>query len=132
MVKHVCSRKFVGDTPKDAYLKAVRWYAETILNDDALNDGLIHTITRDRKKNFPTYVLDVFLLWDIHSEKESYCARCQELASSFLGDGPVDCAGCKLSGFFKTIEAKMLLADKVKRSGVKANEEKNKKKDRED
>lgn len=130
MVKQIYKKSFCGDTAKEAYLKAVRWYAETVLKSDYVNDGLVHMITRDRKKNFPTYDLTIFLIWDLRQEREEYCKRCRELSQSFLGDGPVDCVHCKLSAFERQVEAKLAIVEKVKRVGIENNEKEKQKKDR--
>lgn len=120
------SKRFSDDTAKGAYMKAMRWYAESVLNDDDLNGGVIMEFERDRKKNFPTYTLNLYISVEMAGGIEQYCRCCREVEASMIGDGKPDCGSCKLIGYDRQSDEKLKIKKKVKSKGIRKNEDKKK------
>lgn len=93
---------FIGDSTKDAYLKACKWYATNVMaKGDEENIIVSYKKTADCEV---TMTLSVQLGKEI---MDKHCTICHEAHSAFFLNNKEDCSKCNMLAFQKRIHEAM-------------------------
>lgn len=95
-------RVFIGDTTKDAYLKACKWYATNIMAK-----GLEDTIIVNYKKTSDCEVIMTLSIQLGQEIKDKHCTICHEAHSAFFLNNKEDCDRCNMLAFHKRVHESM-------------------------
>lgn len=98
------SQKFTGQTSKEAYLKACKWYATNVLSKDELHNVQVEF---EKDKQFPTVTIHLYAVLIEDELKAEHCTICKEFTSSFFIHETVDCSRCTMLGFCNRQASKM-------------------------
>ena len=90
------SKKFTGKNMKDAYMKAVKWYATNVLANDELH-GI--TVEYEKDKQSPTITAHLYATMEEEEVFEAHCNICKEFRSSFFINSDSDCSKCTAKGY---------------------------------
>ena len=97
---------FTGKSVKEAYMKAVKWYATNVIARDKLHNVQVEFI-KDEEKNQITLVLYATLkdeeMW------EHQCNLCKEMHCSFFINEATECSRCTAAGYRRQLERKILV-----------------------
>lgn len=97
------SKTFEGETTKDAYMKAVKWYATAVISKDKLHGVQVEFI---KSKSEPKVTI---VLWASLQEsivREEHCKVCREVHTAFYANTKYDCHSCSVMGYLKRLEGK--------------------------
>lgn len=99
--ENICNKTFVGDSMKDAYLKACKWLSTYIIANPELNNCLSYKFEKKSTTTLPT--IELILFYSINKDVLSsrHCAICKEVSQSFLMNSEADCNNCKYQAFDK-------------------------------
>lgn len=92
------SRKFTGKTMKDAYLKAVKWYASNVLAKDELRNVQVE-YEKVHDEQSPTIILHLYASLVEEEVRAAHCNICRESHKSFFINEETNCAWCKIKGY---------------------------------
>lgn len=97
------SKTFTGSTTKDAYMKAVKWYATAVISKDK-----IHGIHAEfvKSKTEPKVTITLWAALDESTVREEHCKICREMHSVFYSNTNYDCNMCSVLGYLKRLEQK--------------------------
>ena len=101
--QQLAKKVFRGTDQKDAYMKAVKWYASNILASDKFH-GIMAEYTK-----LPDGGVTM-LLWSTMSQQEimeNHCQCCREMHHSFFINEDTHCSRCSVMGFQNRLEWKM-------------------------
>ena len=102
------SKMFVGNTMKDAYLKAVKWYASAVLAKDELR-SVYCSYEKVHDAQLPTIVIHLFVSMIEEEVRQAHCSICRETHNSFFMSEETNCEWCKLKAYQKRCDQKMLV-----------------------
>lgn len=102
--EEVISKSFIGDNMKDAYMKAVKWYATNILAKDELHNIYVEY---EKDKQSPTVTVHLYATLEEEEVRQSHCAICKEFHRSFFINETENCNCCNVSGYQRRLEQKM-------------------------
>lgn len=113
------SKVFTGQTSKEAYMKAVKWYATAVISHDHIHDIHVEFI-KDKDEPKVTVVL-----WAALSEsttRDEHCKVCREVHTAFYSNTGYDCNRCNVLGYLRRLEQKAIIKvgycrDILKREG---------------
>lgn len=107
--EELMSKKFIGNNMKDAYMKAVKWYASNVL----VKDELLHNICVEyvKDKQYPTVTIHLYVTLEEEEVRQNHCEICKQFHHSFFINEAENCNSCSVSGYQKRLEQKI----KVKR-----------------
>lgn len=111
----VYQKSFSAKNMKDAYLKACKWYASSVLSKDELHDVQVEFI-KSTEGQLPTITARLFVSVEEKDVKEHHCAICRESHSSFFMSEETNCAWCKIAAFDRRIAQQLA----IKRSYIKS------------
>jgi len=92
------SRKFNGRTMKDAYLKAVKWYASNVLAKDELRSVQVR-YEKIHDEQSPTIILHLYASLIEEELRSAHCEICKESHKSFFISEETNCAWCKIKAY---------------------------------
>lgn len=100
----VAKKVFTGVTVKDAYMKAVKWYASNIIAKDDL-----HEIQVEYKKDNATNTIEMILYAVLPAEEvmEQHCAVCKEIHHSFFINEANNCNVCNAGAYERRMKQKI-------------------------
>lgn len=111
--EELISKKFTGNNMKDAYLKAVKWYASNVLAKDELHNICVEY---EKDKQSPTVTIHLYVTMEEEEARQSHCQVCKEFHHSFFFNEVENCNNCNVSGYQRRLEQKI----KVKRDFYRA------------
>lgn len=99
-------RKFSGATTKDAYMKAMKWYASNVIAK-----GKMHDVQIEIKKleNEPSVILTLYAVLDEGKCREDFCKTCRELNELFYVQKKRECPGCSIKMYTDRLDEKMAI-----------------------
>lgn len=101
-------KKFSADTMKEAYMKAVKWYATNVLAKDELHNVLVDF---EKDKQYPTVTVHLSACLDEDELRQRHCQICRETHSSFFRTEETNCNWCKVNAYKKRTDE--MIAGKV-------------------
>lgn len=105
-------KSFIGSNMKDAYMKAVKWYATNVLAKDELHGVCVEYI---KDKQSPTVTIHLYVTLTEEEVRQNHCQVCREVHRSFFLNEVESCDNCSVSGYQRRLEQKI----KVKREFYK-------------
>jgi hypothetical protein len=91
-------RKFTGKTMKDAYLKAVKWYASNVMVKDELRN-VQAGYEKVHDEQSPTIILHLYASLVEEEVRAAHCNICKESHKSFFISEETNCAWCKIKAY---------------------------------
>ena len=101
--QQLAQKVFRGKDRKDAYLKAVKWYASNILASDKFHEIMVEYT------KLPDGGITM-TMWSTMSQQEimdNHCQCCREMHHSFFINEDTHCDRCSAISFQKRLEWKM-------------------------
>lgn len=92
------SRKFTGKSMKDAYLKAVKWYATNVMAKDELRNVQVE-YEKVYDEQSPTIILHLYASLVEEEVRAAHCNICRESHKSFFISENTNCEWCKIKGY---------------------------------
>lgn len=90
------SKKFNGTNMKDAYMKAVKWYATNVLAKNELQEV---TCSYEKDKQSPIVIIHLYVTMGEEEVRQAHCQICKEAHASFFISEETNCAWCKIKGY---------------------------------
>lgn len=100
------SSEFHGQTLKDAYLKACKWYSTNVLSKDELHNVQVE-FEKSKDEQFPTVTIHLYAVLTEEELQAEHCRICKEFSSSFFIHETVDCSRCTMLGYQNRQKSKM-------------------------
>lgn len=100
--KQFAQKTFKSATTKDAYMKAVKWYASNIIARDEL-----HEIQVEFVKGINQVTLKLYAVMQEQVVRENHCEICREMHKSFFINEATNCNSCKMLAYQKRLDQKM-------------------------
>ncbi len=91
-------KDFTSDTMKEAYMKAVKWYATNILSNDILKDVQVSYEKIDDGGK-PKVRMRLFAPLDESTLRRNHCEICKETHKLFYINEETNCNWCKLKAY---------------------------------
>lgn len=97
-------RKFTGATTKDAYMKAMKWYASNVIAK-----GRMHDVQVEIKKieDEPSVVIALYAILDEGEQRKNFCNVCKEVNKLFYIDKKKECSECSVKEYMDRLDQKM-------------------------
>lgn len=92
------SKKFMGHTMKEAYLKACKWYASNVLASDELKNVLVD-YEKVHDEQSPTVVIHLYVTSNQDEVMNHHCQICKETHKAFYINDETNCNWCRLKGY---------------------------------
>lgn len=102
--KEFAKKKFSGENMKDAYMKAVKWYASNVLAKDELHNILVEF---EKDKQSPTVTIHLSAGLDEHEIMENHCTNCKEMHHSFFINEDTACNRCSAVAYERRMSQKV-------------------------
>lgn len=102
-MEELMSKSFVGENMKEAYMKAVKWYATNVLAKDELR-GICVMYEKIYDEQSPTVVIHLYVSMVEEEVRERHCQICKEFHHSFFINEAENCNSCNVSGYQKRLE----------------------------
>lgn len=96
--KEFYKKSFAGDTMKEAYLSACKWYATNVLSKDELHEVQVE-FEKSPNEQFPTVTIHLFAALDETKLRERHCTICRELSKSFFLHTNDNCSRCEANAY---------------------------------
>lgn len=107
------SLKFKGESMKEAYLKAVKWYATNVLSKDELHNIQVEyeksKMDLEKGEQFPTVTIHLYAALTEDELQAEHCQICKEFSSSFFINEQVDCNRCTMRGYCNRQKSRMAI-----------------------
>lgn len=100
--KQFAQKTFNGATTKDAYMKAVKWYASNIIARDELHEVQVEFV-----KGINQVTLKLYAVMQEQVVRDNHCAICREMHQSFFINEATNCNVCKVMAYQKRLDQKM-------------------------
>lgn len=100
--KMFAQKTFKGATTKDAYMKAVKWYASNVIAVDELHEVQVEFI-----KGTNQVTIKLYTVLQEQTVRENHCAICKEMHKSFFINEANNCGACKVSAYQRRLEQKI-------------------------
>lgn len=102
--KQFAQKTFSGVTTKDAYMKAVKWYASNIIARDELHEVQVEFV-----KGINQVTLKLYAVMQEQVVRENHCAICREMHKSFFINEATNCNVCNASAYQRRLDQKMTI-----------------------
>lgn len=102
--KQFAQKTFKGATTKDAYMKAVKWYASNIIARDELHEVQVEFV-----KGINQVTLKLFAVMQEQVVRDNHCAVCREMHKSFFINEANNCSACKVSAYYRRLDQKIAI-----------------------
>lgn len=100
--KQFAQKTFKGATTKDAYTKAVKWYASNVIARDELHEVQVEFV-----KGINQVTLKLYAVMQEQVVRENHCEICREMHKSFFINEATNCNSCKMLAYQKRLDQKM-------------------------
>ena len=109
----VYQKDFTGATMKDAYLKACKWYASTVLSKDELSNLSVEYI---KDEQYPSVTARLFTMIEENEVRQHHCAICKEMHRHFFINENCNCSWCNSEAYHNRLHEQL----KIKRAYVRS------------
>ena len=96
--KEFFKKKFTAETMKEAYMKAVKWYATNVISKDELHSVQIE-FEKIKGSEFPTITMHLYAVLSEDELRERYCKLCKESHSMFYMNSNYNCNRCEAKAY---------------------------------
>ena len=96
--KEFFKKKFTAETMKEAYMKAVKWYATNVISKDELHSVQIE-FEKVKDSEFPTITMHLHAVLSEDELRERYCKLCKESHSMFYMNSNYNCNRCEAKAY---------------------------------
>lgn len=96
--KEFFKKKFTGNTMKEAYMNACKWYATNVLSKDELHEVQVEFV-KESDEQFPTVTIHLFAVLDEIKLRERHCTICRELSKTFFLHTNDNCSRCEANAY---------------------------------
>lgn len=100
--KQITQKVFKDVTTKEAYMKAVKWYASNIIAREELHEVQVEFI-----KGTNQVTLKLYATLQEEATRNDHCEICKEMHKSFFINEATNCNSCKMLAYQKRLEQKM-------------------------
>lgn len=104
--KEFARKKFSGETMKDAYMKAVKWFATNVLSKDELRNVKVEF---EKDKQFPTVTVRLSVSVDEREVMNQHCRCCKEMHSAFFINENTSCSSCSAAAYRRRMTQKIVV-----------------------
>lgn len=105
-------KSFTAEEMKDAYMKAIKWYATNVLSKDELHNVQVEFEKKTNEQQLPTVVIHLFAVLSEKEVFDQHCQCCKEMHRSFFINENNNCNICAAAGYQNRLEQKI----EIKRS----------------
>ena len=102
--KQFAQKTFSGASTKEAYMKAVKWYASNIIARDELHEVQVEFV-----KGINQVTLKLYAVMQEQVVRENHCAICKEMHKSFFINEATNCNVCNASAYQRRLDQKMTI-----------------------
>lgn len=102
--EELLTKKFTGDSMKDAYMQAVKWYASNVLAKDELHNIQVEF---EKDKQSPTVTIRLYVTMGEEVVRQEHCNICKEFHHSFFINEAENCNSCSVSGYQKRLDRQL-------------------------
>lgn len=102
--EQIADKTFRGSSIKDAYMRAVKWYASAVISKDKLHNVQVEFV---KDKVEPVVTLKLFAVMDEQEAREQYCACCREMHHLFFINEATECSRCNAAGYQRRLEERL-------------------------
>lgn len=103
--QRIARKAFRGTNVKDAYMKAVKWYASNIIAKDELHNVQVEYT---KHKSEPVVIMSLYAVMSESEVIEQHCSICKEMHHSFFINEDTQCNRCSAMGYQKRLERKII------------------------
>lgn len=100
--KEFARKKFSGETMKDAYMKAVKWFATNVLSKDELHNIQVE-FEKMKDEQYPTVTVHLSAGLDEKEAMDQHCRCCKEMHHSFFINEDTACNRCSAVAYERRI-----------------------------
>lgn len=100
------TKDFIGDSIKDAYLKACKWYASNVMAKDELH-GICVEYEKVYDRQSPTITAHLYITMLEEEVRQNHCQICKEIHQSFFMNSTENCNNCNVSGYYRRLNQKI-------------------------
>lgn len=101
--EEILKKEFSDKVSKKAYLDLCKWLAINVYSKDEFAKFL--TVNVEKKKSkLPTFILTIYVSFDVDKVNERHCTNCKYLTSTFYQIEKPNCNYCKFKAYLKRIE----------------------------
>lgn len=97
-------KSFTAKNMKEAYMKAVKWYATNVLAKDELHNVMVEY---KKDKQSPTITIHLYISMAEEEIRQEHCKICKEFHNSFFINNVENCNNCNLIGYQKRLDNKI-------------------------
>ena len=119
------SKKFSGETTKEAYMKAAKWVAKYVVAKDGL-EQVTYNYEKLKEEAAPTIQLTLYVSMNENEIQDRHCAICKESHSHFFISEETNCNWCKLLAYHKrkkdSIKVKKSYCGEMLRKNIEASD----------
>lgn len=105
-IEELIIKRFIGDNMKDAYMKAVKWYATNVLAKDELH-GVCVEYEKIYDEQSPTVAAHLYVTIIEEEVRQDHCKICKEFHHSFFINESENCSNCNVSGYQRRLDQKI-------------------------
>ena len=102
--KQFAQKTFHGATTKDAYMKAVKWYASNIIAKDELHEVQVEFV-----KGINQVTLKLYAVMQEQVVRDNHCTICREMHHSFFINEATNCNVCNASAYQRRLDQKIMV-----------------------
>ena len=95
----VARKEFKGKNHKDAYMKAIKWYASYIMSNKNTSDCLVQYV----KVQNDVIVATVYACLSKNEIDKKHCEICKQMHNSFFISQETNCAWCNTKAYMNRI-----------------------------
>lgn len=92
-------RTFYGKSLKEAYTKAMKWYATFVVKNQKDLPDVMVKIVKKEKADEPQVDLILYCALSEEELRQRHCKICKEVNQLFYIKGSVDCSICKIRAY---------------------------------
>ena len=112
-IHEIYSRRFKAEGSKQAYLKACKFIASTVLSEKSKVEAskIVWDVTKveEDEDSLPTFLLTLYFKFDDTAFKDQTCKACKEFHKSFYINTDFNCSRCNKIGYEKNVQNKLLV-----------------------
>ena len=102
--KEFARKRFSGENMKDAYMKAVKWFATNVLSKDELHNIQVEF---EKDKQYPTVTIHLSAGLDEKEVMDQHCSCCKEMHHSFFINEDTACNRCSVLAYERRMTQKV-------------------------
>ena len=104
--KEFANKKFCGKNQKDAYLKAMKWYATNVLAKNKLHKAQFSV----QKDGPQSVILHIYVTLDEDEVRSQQCDICRDMHKRLYGNNDCNCGWCNVKAYLVRLDDKLRIA----------------------